>query len=161
MQTDSKRLSAIFVRFFDSEKTSGVLLLGGTVISLLLANSSLGTSYVHLWELQVGGVRIEQWINEGLMAIFFLLIGLELERELCSGELSDPRRALLTALAALRGMVVPAAIYYLLNALTRRRLGSQRSRINFEVHALLDSVSFFVVHIPPGCGSRAACAGGG
>jgi len=123
MQTDSGRLSATFVRFFDSEKTSGALLIGCTVVSLVLANSSLGTSYVHLWELQIGGLRIEQWINEGLMAIFFLLIGLELEREIYSGELSDPRRALLPALAALGGMVVPAAIHYLLNARSPTQAG--------------------------------------
>jgi NhaA family Na+:H+ antiporter len=123
MQTDWGRLSTTFVRFFDSEKASGVLLIGCTVISLVLANSSFSTSYLHLWERQVGGLRVEEWINDGLMALFFLLIGLELERELYSGELSHPRRALLPALAALGGMVVPASIHYLLNANTPTQVG--------------------------------------
>ena len=100
-----------------------MLLIGCTAISLVLANSPFGTSYVHLWEPQVGELRIEQWINEGLMAIFFLLIGLELERELYSGELSDPRRALLPALAALGGMVVPAGVHYLLHVRSPAQVG--------------------------------------
>lgn len=116
MRAVREPLSATFVRFLDSEKAGGVLLMCCTFISLALANSSVGGSYAHLWERQFWGMRVEEWINDGLMALFFLLIGLELEREVYSGELSHPRRALLPALAALGGMVFPASIHYTLNA---------------------------------------------
>ena len=115
-RTDWGRLSTTFEQFFNSEKASGVLLVGGTVIALVVSNSAAGANYHHFWEQQLGALRLEEWINDGLMALFFLLIGLELERELYSGELSEPRRALLPAVAALGGMIVPAAIHYSLNA---------------------------------------------
>jgi Na+:H+ antiporter, NhaA family len=116
MRMDSDRLTATFVRFLESGKATGVLLLFCTVISLVLANSSFSASYLHLWEQPLGGLKVEEWINDGLMALFFLLIGLELQRELHSGELSHPRQALLPAVAALGGVVVPASIHFLLNA---------------------------------------------
>jgi NhaA family Na+:H+ antiporter len=117
------RLSSTFERFFESEKASGVLLVGCTVISLIIANSIVSDSYVHFWERPVAGLTVEEWINDGLMTLFFLLIGLELERELYSGELADPRRALLPAVAAIGGMLVPAAIHYGLNAGTPTQVG--------------------------------------
>ncbi len=116
MKSERGALSAMFVRFADSERAGGVLLIGCTIVALLIANSPLGAGYHHLLEHQVAGLSVETWINDGLMAIFFLLIGLELERELYSGELSDPRRALLPAIAAVGGMVVPAGIHFALNA---------------------------------------------
>jgi NhaA family Na+:H+ antiporter len=109
-------LTATFIRFARSEQFAGVALIACTAISLVLANSPLAAGYFGLWHAQLGGLSVEHWINDGLMAVFFLLIGLELERELYVGELSRLRNALLPVFAALGGMVVPAAIHLALNA---------------------------------------------
>lgn len=110
------KLSATFERFFASEKIGGMVLLACTVASLLIANSALSVPYLALWQTKVAGLSIEHWINDGLMAIFFLLVGLELERELYNGELSQPRKALLPILAAIGGIAVPALIHFAWNA---------------------------------------------
>jgi len=94
-----------------------------TVISLGLANSAIGESYLGIWHLYLGGLSIEHWVNDGLMAIFFLLIGLELKRELYSGELSNFKNALLPIIAALGGIIVPALIHLSLNAGTPTQPG--------------------------------------
>ena len=109
-------LSRTFKQFFDSEKAGGFVLMGCTVISLVLANSAWGEEWVDLWHAELAGRSLEHWINDGLMAVFFLLIGLELERELYVGELSDSKRALLPVLAAVGGVALPALIHLSLNA---------------------------------------------
>jgi len=116
-------LSRTFKEFIDSEKAGGFVLLGCTVISLVLANSAWGGAWIDLWHAEVLGRSLEHWVNDGLMAIFFLLIGLELERELYVGELSDTRRALLPVLAAVGGVVLPALIHFSLNAGTPTQAG--------------------------------------
>ena len=118
-----RKLSKSFKEFFDSEKSSGILLIICTVISLALANSALGANYLSVWQMYVGGLSVEHWINDALMAIFFLLIGLELERELYSGELSNFKNALLPIFAALGGILVPALIHFSLNAGTLTQSG--------------------------------------
>lgn len=123
MGIDQRSLSSTFNDFFDSEKSSGILLIICTAIALLLTNSSIGSSYLGLWERHVGSLSLEHWINDALMAIFFLLIGLELERELYSGELSHLRNALLPIFAAVGGMVAPALIHLSLNAGTPTQAG--------------------------------------
>lgn len=112
----TRRLTETFIRFFESEKSGGMLLLICTALSLAIANSALGSHYLAFWKTEVLGLSIEHWINDGLMAVFFLMIGLELERELYVGELSSLRNALLPIFAALGGMVVPALIHYSFNA---------------------------------------------
>lgn len=116
-------LSNTFNKFFDSEKSSGMLLIICTVISLLITNSSIGENYLSFWHVNVGGLSLEQWINDALMAIFFLLIGLELERELYSGELSNFSNALLPIFAAIGGMITPALIHFSLNSGTPTQSG--------------------------------------
>lgn len=116
-------LSRSFQAFFDSEKSSGILLILCTAVSLLLANSLIGAHYLEFWQIRLGGLSIELWINDALMAIFFLLIGLELERELYVGELSNVRNALLPMFAALGGVMAPALIHYSLNAGTPTESG--------------------------------------
>ncbi len=118
-----RRLSNTFQRFFQSEKAGGVLLIVCTIISLILANSPLGDQYLHFWHLKVAGLSVEHWINDALMAIFFLLIGLELERELHNGELSSFRNALLPIVAAAGGIAIPALIHFGFNGGTPTQPG--------------------------------------
>lgn len=105
-----------FIRFTRSEQSGGVLLIACTALSLALANSMVGPAYLGYWQAPLGPLTLEHWINDALMAVFFLLIGLELEREVYVGELSSLRGALLPAFAALGGMAAPALIHYAFNA---------------------------------------------
>ena len=118
------KLTKTFKAFFESEKSGGLLLLSVTIISLLLANSPFQTGYIAFWETNIGSHSITHWINDGLMAIFFLLIGLELEREIYQGELSNFKNASLPIFGALGGMIFPAAIYLLFNFGTNTQSGS-------------------------------------
>ena len=81
------------------------MLIVCTLVSLALANSSLGANYLSLWQTHLGGLSVEHWVNAALMAIFFLLIGLELERGLYNSELSNFKNALLPIFAALGGLM--------------------------------------------------------
>ena len=109
------RLTKTFKAFFEREKSGGLLLLFVTIISLLLANSPIQTEYIAFWETNMGGHSITHWINDGLMAIFFLLIGLELEREIYHGELSNIKNAALPIFGALGGMAIPAGVFLIFN----------------------------------------------
>jgi NhaA family Na+:H+ antiporter len=106
---------------------AGLLLILATLVSLLLSNSNHGPRYLSLWELHIGSGWLEKsvghWVNDGLMAIFFLLVGLEIKREVLHGELSEPRQAMLPALAAVGGVAVPALIHLALNHGTPGGLG--------------------------------------
>lgn len=108
-------LPKLFHNFFNSQKTGGLLLLFATILSLTLSNSVFQTDYQAIWDYDLGGHSVTHWINDGLMAIFFLLIGLELEREVYQGELSSLKNASLPLFGALGGMLVPAAIFFALN----------------------------------------------
>ena len=118
------RATKLFKEFFDSEKAGGLVLIACTILSLTLANSNFGTDYHHFWQTQFAGHSIEHWINDGLMTIFFLLIGLELEREIYQGELSSIKDALLPIFGALGGMFVPAGIFLLFNYGTTTQSGA-------------------------------------
>ena len=118
------KLTKLFTEFFDSEKAGGLLLIFCTAVSLLLANSFLADNYLHLWHFQIAGESSVHWINDGLMTIFFLLIGLELEREIYQGELSDFKNALLPIVAAIGGMLVPAGLFLLFNFGTPTQAGA-------------------------------------
>lgn len=115
MSVVQRKLSRSFKAFFDSERSSGIVLIVCTLVSLALANSALGSSYLGFWQTYLGGLSIEHWINDALMAVFFLLIGLELERELYNGELSNLKNALLPIFAAIGGICVPALIHFATN----------------------------------------------
>ena len=123
MRFVQQKLTRSFLSFFNSEKSSGVLLIVCTAISLLVANSAGSDAYQGFWQSSVGGMSLAHWINDGLMAIFFLLIGLELERELYVGELSNFKNALLPIFAAVGGIVTPAAIHFAFNAGTPTQAG--------------------------------------
>lgn len=118
-----RRLSNTFKAFATSGKAGGIVLILCTLMSLAVTNSPLGAGYLSFWHLYVAGLSIEHWINDALMAVFFLLIGLELERELYNGELSDLKNALLPILAAAGGIAVPALIHYGFNSGTPMRAG--------------------------------------
>ncbi len=109
------KLTRLFNDFFASEKAGGLILVVATILSLIIANSPLHINYVGFWETQFNEHSIVHWINDGLMTIFFLLIGLELEREVYNGELSSIKNAALPIFGALGGMLLPAGIYLLLN----------------------------------------------
>jgi NhaA family Na+:H+ antiporter len=118
------KLSETFKAFSGSKQATGILLILCTAVALLIANSSLGTGYGRFLHAEVAGLSIEHWINDGLMAVFFLFVGLELERELYNGELSDIRNALLPIFAAIGGIAVPASIHFLFNAGTPTQAGA-------------------------------------
>jgi NhaA family Na+:H+ antiporter len=115
--------TGLFQKFFNSEKAGGLILICCTAVSLAIANSSLGPDFIHFWHLpatlRLGTItipfHIEEWINDGLMTIFFLLVGLEIERELYIGELSSIRNASLPIMAAIGGMLVPALVHFIFN----------------------------------------------
>lgn len=107
------KLTELYRSFINSERTSGIALICCTIISLTATN--LFPPYMRVWQTEFAGHSVTNWINDGLMTIFFLLIGLELKRELYKGELSTVKKALLPAFAALGGMIVPAVTYFLFN----------------------------------------------
>ena len=125
------RLTKLFVEFMKSEQASGVILILCTIASVAIANSPFGNGYLEFWHLNIGielgafalDQSVEHWINDGMMAIFFLLIGLEIERELYTGELSSLKKASLPLLAAVGGMAFPALFHFLFNRGTETQNG--------------------------------------
>jgi NhaA family Na+:H+ antiporter len=120
-----------FEEFIHRQTTSGLLLMGTAILALVLANGPLSAEYERLVQtsigLNVGGwslqMSLHHWINDGLMALFFFVVGLELKRELLVGELAKPRNAALPIAAAIGGMVVPALIYFAINPAGDAALG--------------------------------------
>src|SRR6188768_2969651 len=98
-----------------TESIGGGLLLGAAVVALVWASSPWDDAYRWLSELRVGPFTLAAWAADGLLAIFFFVAGLELKREFVAGDLRDPRRAVLPVAAAVGGMIVPAAIYTVVN----------------------------------------------
>lgn len=111
-------------KFIQNEKAGGIVLGISVIIALILANSPFSNAYHHFFEHKIGiqfdgksylEYSLHHWINDGLMAVFFFVVGLELKREIVGGELSNPRKALLPIGAAIGGMLVPAIVYFVLN----------------------------------------------
>ncbi len=119
----SEKMIRPFTKFAEVEAASGILLMFCTLVALVWANSPWAESYTSLWETKftigLGGALLSKplllWINDGLMAIFFFLVGLEIKREILIGELTSLKQAALPILAALGGMLVPAGIYFFFN----------------------------------------------
>lgn len=118
------KVTKLFTEFFNSEKAGGLILMACTLLSLMITNSSLGGAYQDFWQTQFAGHSIVHWVNDGLMAIFFLLIGLELEREIYQGELSNIKDALLPIFGALGGLLVPAGVFLWFNFGTATQSGA-------------------------------------
>ena len=112
-----------FERFLRQTTAGGIVLMGMTLLTLIVASSPWGNAYRHLWEIPIRigmglhnmEMSLHVWVNEGLMALFFLLVGLELKREIMVGELASLRNAALPVAGAIGGMLAPAAIYFLFN----------------------------------------------
>lgn len=127
----NSKLTQLFIEFVDSEKSSGIVLILCTITAIVIANSPFGKSFLDFWHMKLGfearGIALNQslehWVNDGLMAIFFLLIGLEIEREIYVGELSDLKSASLPIVAAIGGMAIPALFHFLLNQGTETQNG--------------------------------------
>ena len=119
----SGKLSKIFKEFFANQQISGIILVLGTIFSLIISNSQYGGSFQSFWGTKIGfeyphlhlNQSITNWINDGLMSLFFLLVGIEIKRELVSGELSDRKKAMLPMIGALGGMIVPALLFLIVN----------------------------------------------
>ncbi|MFL5194551.1 MAG: Na+/H+ antiporter NhaA [Microvirga sp.] len=107
----SQRRVSLMRRFFDSEASGGMILMGVTVVALVIANSPVADTYFAVLKTYVLGLSVLHWINDALMAVFFLLVGLEIKREMLDGQLSTWPRRILPGIAAVGGMVVPALIY--------------------------------------------------
>ena len=118
------KLTKLYKEFFNSEKAGGLILVSMTALSLFLANSPLQFTYANFWSLEIGGHSMVHWINDGLMTIFFLLIGLELEREIYQGELSTFKNAVLPIFGAVGGMIIPAGIFLIFNFGTNAQSGT-------------------------------------
>src|SRR5215475_1312766 len=112
-----------FQRFVQTEAAGGVLLLVCAGVAIALVNSPWADAYEHLWtppiEIRIANrvinLTVRQWINDGLMAVFFLMVGLEIKREMLAGELAAPQQAALPIAGAIGGMLVPAALYLIVN----------------------------------------------
>ncbi len=123
MPTKFSRLMRPFEEFFKHQVSGGLVLLGMAVLALILANSPLSEEYFHFWEIKftfgtetIGLTKtLHHWINDGLMAIFFFVVGLEIKREFLAGELASAKKAALPIAGAIGGMLVPALIFALLN----------------------------------------------
>ncbi|MER8435652.1 Na+/H+ antiporter NhaA [Mesorhizobium sp. M1312] len=110
-----ERPISIFREFLDSEAAGGIILMGAAALALIVANSPLSQAYFDALHAYLGPLSVSHWINDGLMAVFFLLVGLEIKREMLDGQLSTwPRRAL-PGIAAAGGMLVPALVYVAIN----------------------------------------------
>ncbi|MCZ2101224.1 MAG: Na+/H+ antiporter NhaA [Chitinophagales bacterium] len=117
-------VTKLFKSFFENEKSGGILLILCTILSLTIANGSWGPAYHEFWTGPKLGNSLEYWINDGLMALFFLLVGLELKRELMVGELANIKEAMLPLMGALGGVIIPAGIYFMFNYGTPEHSGA-------------------------------------
>src|SRR5205809_6440897 len=147
----------IFQRFFRTETAGGSVLLLFGITALALANSPLAAPYARIWRtpLTVGiadyalSLTLHQWINDGLMAVFFLLVGLEIKRELVVGELASVRKAALPIAGAIGGMIVPATVYWMCNmsGLNARGWGIPMAT---DIAFALGALALIAPHAPAG-----------
>ncbi len=115
MSAQSTQPKSIFREFLDSEASGGIILMAAAALALIVANSPLAPTYFSVLKAYVGPLSVSHWINDALMAVFFLLVGLEIKREVLDGQLSTWPRRILPGIAAAGGMAVPALIYAALN----------------------------------------------
>src|ERR687893_1166876 len=114
----SRRPFSMLRYLLDNEASGGLVLMAAAALALVIANSPVAPAYFGVLKTYVGGLNVLHWINDALMAVFFLLVGLEIKREFLDGQLSTWPRRVLPGVAAAGGMVAPALIYVALNART-------------------------------------------
>ncbi|RWA77722.1 Na+/H+ antiporter NhaA [Mesorhizobium sp.] len=115
MKDQMQRPKSILREFLDGEAAGGIILMAAAALALIVANSPLAGTYFAVLHAYLGPLSVSHWINDGLMAVFFLLVGLEIKREMLDGQLSTWPRRVLPGIAAAGGMVVPALVYVLIN----------------------------------------------
>jgi NhaA family Na+:H+ antiporter len=115
MQDLKQRPVSVFREFLDGEAAGGIILMVAAALALIVANSPLAGTYFAVLHAYLGPLSVSHWVNDGLMAVFFLLVGLEIKREMLDGQLSTWPRRVLPGIAAAGGMVVPALVYVLIN----------------------------------------------
>ncbi|MBZ9798875.1 Na+/H+ antiporter NhaA [Mesorhizobium sp. ES1-4] len=116
MQDLKQRPISVFREFLDSEAAGGIVLMAAAALALIVANSPLAGTYFAVLHAYLGPLSISHWVNDGLMAVFFLLVGLEIKREMLDGQLSTWPRRVLPGIAAAGGMAVPALVYVAINS---------------------------------------------
>ncbi|KAA3448857.1 Na+/H+ antiporter NhaA [Mesorhizobium sp. SARCC-RB16n] len=116
MQDQKQRPVSVFREFLDSEAAGGIILMAAAALALIVANSPLAGTYFAVLHAYLGPLSVSHWVNDGLMAVFFLLVGLEIKREMLDGQLSTWPRRVLPGIAAAGGMVVPALVYVAVNS---------------------------------------------
>ncbi|MEI9420245.1 Na+/H+ antiporter NhaA [Mesorhizobium sp. Cs1299R1N1] len=116
MQDLKQRPVSVFREFLDSEAAGGIILMVAAALALIVANSPLAETYFAVLHAYLGPLSVSHWVNDGLMAVFFLLVGLEIKREMLDGQLSTWPRRVLPGIAAAGGMVVPALVYVAINS---------------------------------------------
>lgn len=115
MQDSKQRPVSVFREFLDGEAAGGIILMAAAALALIVANSPLAETYFAVLHAYLGPLSVSHWVNDGLMAVFFLLVGLEIKREMLDGQLSTWPRRVLPGIAAAGGMVVPALVYVAIN----------------------------------------------
>lgn len=144
-------------RFFKKEASSSILLLAATIISMIWVNSQTGDTYHHFWHTEISVIfgdyhvskTLVHWINDGLMALFFFTVGLEIKREILVGELASPKKALFPVVAALGGMLVPGAIYFAFNV-GSETISGWGIPMATDIAFALGAVALFGRKLPPG-----------
>jgi Na+:H+ antiporter, NhaA family len=142
-------LSAAIREFLDSEAAGGLVLMGVAALALIIANSPLAERYFHALHVDLGGLSLLHWINDGLMAVFFLLVGLEIKREFQGGELASWSQRALPAIAALGGMAVPALVYVWLNRATPETLAGWAIPSATDIAFALGILALLGKRVPP------------
>ncbi len=115
MANDNPRPISVFREFLDGEAAGGIILIAAAALALIVANSPLAETYFAALHAYLGPLSVLHWVNDALMAVFFLLVGLEIKREMLDGQLSTWPRRMLPGIAAAGGMVVPALVYIIIN----------------------------------------------
>jgi Na+:H+ antiporter, NhaA family len=147
--TRPRRPLSLMRSFLKDEAASGIVLMVVAVLALVVANSPLAPAYVAALKTYVLGLSVLHWINDGLMAVFFLLVGLEIKREMLDGQLSTWPRRVLPGIAALGGMAVPALIYLGINAATPETLGGWAIPAATDIAFALGVLALLGSRVPP------------
>lgn len=148
MQPERPRPVSIFREFLDSEASGGIVLMVAAALALIVANSPLADGYFAALHAYAGPLSVSHWINDGLMAVFFLLVGLEIKREVLEGQLSTWPRRMLPGIAAAGGMIVPALVYVALNRNNAEALAGWAIPTATDIAFALGVLSLFGKRVP-------------